>query len=305
MDNVCHTLVGAALGEAGLKRLSPRGSAALMIAANIPDLDALVFLTGTPSVSFRRGWTHGVLAQALLPVLLAGALVLFDRWRASRGVLRPRARPLPLLALCYIGVFSHLFLDYLNNYGIRLLMPFSGRWFYGDAVFIVDPWLWLVLGLGIAWARWRLSVRPARVALAAVCIYIAGMLWLAIAGRAVVLNAWTMAHGEAPRALMVGPVPVNPLQKQIIVDAGDHYETGSLHWWPRFVRFDPAVVAKNTDEPAAAEAREEPDVRAVLIWARFPYYVTSVSGGGTVVTLRDMRFGDRVGVATARVKTGF
>jgi inner membrane protein len=34
----------------------------------------------------------------------------------------------------------------VNNYGIRLLMPFDGRWFYGDALFIVDPWLWLILG---------------------------------------------------------------------------------------------------------------------------------------------------------------
>ena len=301
MDNVCHTLVGAALGEAGLKRLSPRGSAALMIAANIPDLDALVFLTGTPSVSFRRGWTHGVLALALLPVLLTGAIVLFDRWRATRGGTTRRARPLPLLALCYIGVFSHVFLDYLNNYGIRLLMPFSGRWFYGDAVFILDPWLWLVLAAGIAWARRRRSVRPARAALAVVCVYIAGMIWLAIAGRAVVLDAWTMAHGEAPRALMVGPVPVNPLQKQIIVDAGDHYERGSLHWWPRFVRFDVAVVAKNERGPEVARAREHPWVKAVLVWARFPCYAVERSAPGVRVTLRDLRFGDRIGLVSVTV----
>ena len=25
-------------------------------------------------------------------------------------------------------------------------MPFDGRWFYGDALFIVDPWVWLILG---------------------------------------------------------------------------------------------------------------------------------------------------------------
>ena len=37
-------------------------------------------------------------------------------------------------------------LDWLNTYGVRLLMPFDGRWFYGDALFIVDPWVWLLLG---------------------------------------------------------------------------------------------------------------------------------------------------------------
>ena len=32
-------------------------------------------------------------------------------------------------------------------------MPFDDRWFYGDALFIVDPWLWLVLGLPVVWAH--------------------------------------------------------------------------------------------------------------------------------------------------------
>ena len=47
--------------------------------------------------------------------------------------------PAALLALSYAGLLSHMFLDFLNSYGIRLLMPFSGRWFYGDSVFIIDP----------------------------------------------------------------------------------------------------------------------------------------------------------------------
>src|SRR5215510_3396949 len=59
MDNLCHTLVGAALGEAGLKRRTRFGNATLMIASNLPDVDVLVFASNTPPVAFRRGWTHG------------------------------------------------------------------------------------------------------------------------------------------------------------------------------------------------------------------------------------------------------
>ena len=36
-------------------------------------------------------------------------------------------------------------MDLLNSYGVRLLMPFSDRWFYGDALYIVDPFLYVVL----------------------------------------------------------------------------------------------------------------------------------------------------------------
>jgi inner membrane protein len=301
MDNVCHTLVGAAMGEAGLKRLTGYGNATLMIASNIPDLDALVFLTGVPSVSFRRGWTHGVLAQAVLPILLTGAVIWFDQWRSAKRGTAPTARAGPLLALCYIAVLVHVGLDFLNNYGIRLLMPFSGRWFYGDAVFIVDPWLWLMFGAGIAWARRRLTTTPARVALGVACIYIAGMLWLAASSRAVVLDAWRMAHGADPRALMVGPVPLNPLRKQIIVDVGSRYETGTLEWWPRRVRFDRETVPKNDEFIMAARARRNPRVQAVLVWTRFPYYEIRSSGDTAVVTLRDLRFGDAVGATRVEV----
>ena len=78
MDNVCHTLVGAALGRAGLNRTTRFGSSTLMIAANLPDIDVLVFATDLPSVAFRRGWTHGLLAQALLPLLLTLAVTAYS-----------------------------------------------------------------------------------------------------------------------------------------------------------------------------------------------------------------------------------
>ena len=161
MDNFCHTLVGAACGEAGLKHKTRFANATLMIAANLPDVDVLSFFTDTDPISFRRGWTHGVVAQLTLPIVFTGVMYAWGRLRPypPEGGLhtRPPLRVGWLLLLSYVGVYSHVFLDYLNNYGVRLLAPFDWRWFYGDAVFIVDPWLWLVLGTGVWLARRRLS----------------------------------------------------------------------------------------------------------------------------------------------------
>src|SRR5689334_1093408 len=108
MDNLCHTLVGAAMAEAGLKHRTRWGSVALMVAANLPDLDVLVFATATPPVSFRRGWTHGVLAQAILPWILTGAVMLVARLRARPGehVAGAPFRPLWMVGLGYLGVYS-------------------------------------------------------------------------------------------------------------------------------------------------------------------------------------------------------
>ncbi|HXG57146.1 MAG TPA: metal-dependent hydrolase [Vicinamibacterales bacterium] len=150
MDNVCHTLVGVAAARAGLNTKTRLATVTLAVAANLPDIDVLVFATDIPSVAFRRGWTHGPVAHVLLPIALAGVM-----WVVA-GRIRPASPHRSfrwLLALSFIGVGTHIFLDYLNNYGVRLLMPFSERWFYGDAVFIVDVWLWGMLGIGALLAR--------------------------------------------------------------------------------------------------------------------------------------------------------
>ena len=291
MDNVCHTLVGAAFGEAGLKRRTRYGAAALLISANIPDLDVLVFLTGATPVAFRRGITHGVVAQLLLPLLLTGVLMAVARLRPQRAEHDgPPLRPAWLFALGLAGVNSHVGLDWLNNYGVRLLTPFSWRWFYGDSVFIVDPWLWLVLGMGVRLARRRQVPVPARGALLFATCYLLVMVLSARAARGIVERVWRDTRGASPVALMVGPVPVSPFTRDVIVDAGDHYETGTFSWWTRSLTMYPGHVPKNADRPEVAAARTAPGVSAFLVWSRFPYWTIRAEGDRTRVSVFDMRF---------------
>jgi inner membrane protein len=299
MDNLCHTLVGAALGEAGLKRRTRFANATLMIASNLPDVDVLVFTTGTPSVAFRRGWTHGILADALLPPLLTGIILLIASRRSHRAERsgEPPLRPLQLLLLSYISVILHVLMDLLNTYGVRLLMPFSQHWFYGDVLFIIDPWLWIALGSGVWLARRRVAPNWARLALVVAGAYVAAMLVSARAARAEIIDRWQQVEGQPPRALMVGPLPVTPLQRQIIIDAGDRYETGTFTWQPRNVRFDAGAVRKNDSYPDVASALKAPNIRAFLVWARFPFWILEPVGGGTQVTVGDMRFNGGPGVA--------
>jgi inner membrane protein len=279
-------------------------------------VDVLVFATGIPSVAFRRGWTHGVLAQALLPVAFAAVMYGIGRVRSAQALRHTPEAPgrlsggaalqgcdfRALLLLSYVGVLSHVALDLLNNYGVRLLMPFSGRWFYGDSVFIVDVWLWLTLGLGVWLARRRGRVQPARASLVVATAYIAALVTSAALARQFVVERWRAEHGTGPRSLMVGPMPITPFRRTVIVDAGDHYRTGTFDWLPRGVAFDPAPVPKRDDEPAVDAARRTNErIRAVLVWARFPYYQLEPGPGGIAVTLRDLRFGGRVGGVRAVV----
>lgn len=97
--------------------------------------------------------THGVLAMVILPILLTGIMLAFDRFiRLKKHPHKKPAKPIALLALAYLGTLSHPFLDWLNTYGVRLLMPFDTSWFYGDTLFIIDPWVWLLMGASVVYA---------------------------------------------------------------------------------------------------------------------------------------------------------
>jgi inner membrane protein len=146
MDPVTHTLVGASLAATRLGARTRYAAPALVIGANLPDVDVLSYFAGGDfALGFRRGWTHGVLALVVLPALLALVFLLWERLRRDRGGAN---RPLAvgwLFGLCYLATLTHPVLDWLNTYGMRWWMPFSDKWYYGDSVFIMDPWLWLIL----------------------------------------------------------------------------------------------------------------------------------------------------------------
>ena len=157
VDPIAHTLVGATLAESGLKRHTPLATAALVLGANAPDIDILAQIGGADAgLALRRGHTHGVLAMLALPLVLTGLLLAWDRGvRLRRHPERPPAGARPLLLLTLGATLTHPLLDWLNTYGVRLLMPFDGRWFYGDSLFIVDPWLWLLMAAAVVLAHSR------------------------------------------------------------------------------------------------------------------------------------------------------
>jgi len=80
MDPIAHSLVGACLSETRLQRLSALATPRLVLAANAPDIDIISTAAGRDfSLGFRRGWTHGVFAMAVLPLALAALILLADR----------------------------------------------------------------------------------------------------------------------------------------------------------------------------------------------------------------------------------
>ena len=294
MDNVCHTLVGAALAEAGLKRRTALGAATLMIGANLPDIDVLAVPFGH-GVDFRRGWTHGVPALVVLPFVLTAIMLAWDRWVAAPRALRvgsERSRgavPRELLLLSLISILTHPTLDWMNEYGMRWLMPFSGRWFYGDTLFIVDPLLWAALGLGVALAR-RAGPRAAGAALATAAVYVVAMLALGGASRRIARRELAVQGFEPNSRLMVSASFANPLRRRVLLDQGGRYHFGMLYLGSPSRLAMSRVIETNASTPAAIEAAATPDGRRFLVWSRFPFYVIELQAEGRLVRIADARY---------------
>ncbi|MBN8499863.1 MAG: metal-dependent hydrolase [Sphingomonadales bacterium] len=293
MDNLTHSLIGAALGQAGLKRKTGLAMPALILAANIPDIDAGCVVYGLESLAMRRGITHGPIAMVLLPVLLACLLTWFDRWQTRRGK-RPEGRaPIRfgwLLALCYIGTLSHPLFDWFNNYGVRLLEPFSHQWFYGDTLFIIDIWILVALGVGV-WRSLRAErsgridwTRPARIALGVVACYVGANMAISRAAVAAVRAAEPQVDMAVANA-----VPILFWQREVLWRSDDGFY-GTVHCDLTACQRYPRVIRKTgMEDPRIAEwAKGDPAAQAFLFWTRMPI----ARQGQSSIVLSDQRFMD-------------
>jgi inner membrane protein len=123
-------------------------------------------------------------------------LALAVRWieKRARGFVPPGTS----IAAIAIACLSHPALDLLNSYGIRPWLPLDEEWVYGDTLFIVDPWLWVLFGGASALAGPRSSLGTLLLAATA-----AGASWVVFgSGRASPGVQWTWAISVGAVALL-------------------------------------------------------------------------------------------------------
>jgi len=176
LDNITHTLAGLAMVRTGLGRRTRYGAAALVLGSNIPDVDIVTALAGRLAfIDAHRGLSHSLVGGCALAALVGTGLWALGRRRpqGEADAAAPRVHLGRLIGLALLAVLLHLGFDTLNDYGIRLLLPFLDRWYYGDIIFVVDPWFWLLLGAGahlalkkgvvhesLAWGGWAVLSIP-------------------------------------------------------------------------------------------------------------------------------------------------
>lgn len=295
MDNLTHSLVGALIGQMGLKRKTGLAMPTLIIAANIPDIDAVAtLLGGHQHLAIRRGITHGPIAMLILPLLLWAIMLWFDRWQTRRGTRPDKRLPVHkgwLLALAYIGCLSHPLFDWFNSYGIRLLEPFSSQWFYGDTLFIIDVWIWAMLGCGV-WLSLRRERREQPKPRAPATVAMVGLGAYVIMNIGISLEAVAETRRIVPQATVIvaNPVPFRFWKREVLVRTDSLY--GSF--W-----FVPLLALKGQKGPQPLRiskssmyelSKHDDHARAFLFWSRMPIGELRGIRSDQKIEISDQRF---------------
>jgi inner membrane protein len=147
MDNLTHSLIGLAASKAGLEKLSPGATSLCILAANVPDSDIVTLIGGRWNyLHHHRGITHSILGAIVLGLILPLIFYFSDRLIARIRARQPVVKWKGLMIASLLVIATHPFMDWTNNYGIRPFLPWSSQWVYGDFIFIIDPFLWMILG---------------------------------------------------------------------------------------------------------------------------------------------------------------
>jgi inner membrane protein len=297
MDPLTHSATGLLLGRAGLNRYCPHAPWILLLAANAPDIDIVTALGGSLNyLNYHRHLTHslaGVPVMAFLPLLAVRPFIRGDfHWRAA-------------YAISLVAVASHLLLDWTNAYGIRFLLPFSGRWFHLDFTSVVDLWIWAILLLAFAapalvgLVNSEIGVRGtsaqrgfAVFALLSLAFYNGGR--GVLHARAAATLESRMYNGGLPRRVAALPGPGNPLIWRGLVETPDFY---SVQDFSLLDEFDPArgtILYKADPSPAVSAANRTAVFRDFFNFSLYPLERTlplAQPEGATQVEAEDLRFG--------------
>jgi len=298
VDNLTHLLTGYFMSRAGLNRLTPRATAILLISTNIPDIDIVALAGGGINyLHWHRYWTHALVVAPLLALATVIIVRLFGR------------KPLPWFAatfVAFLGVVSHLLLDWTNQYGIRLLLPFSGERYRLDNAMLFDLWIYAFFAVCLfapllgRLVGGEIGARPkpssgqgwAILALVFLCLYFAGR--GVIHGRLVeVLNART-SDGSEPIRVAAFPRSSSPFVWSGVVETSSAWHVYTMN--ALVGTFDPEsgrTLYKPEKNAAIEAAAETPAFREFAQFALFPLWQavpSSEAENGTQVDLIDLRF---------------
>ena len=287
LEPVTHFMTGALIGRAGFNRRTAYATFASVLAAEAADIDVFWSMASpADALRYHRGITHTIWASPVLAAAVCGVVWLMEKllswWQLRR---HPQATRKPigwlwLYASAFVATLSHLFLDWTNNYGIRLLYPFDRHWRAGSIVFIVEP---LELALLLAALLFPALLGLVEGEIGARRKHPRGQLWALVAlvgmaclielrwaehRRALHLVEQTQIAQEPVTRTALEPYPLNPFRWHLIAETPSTYVTGEINTLSGAIDGDPErnSIPKPRITPAIVAARQSDYGQAYTDW---------------------------------------
>ncbi len=156
MDNITHTAIGALFTEVVYHSIKKKPKDSLKFrrnlhilsafSSNFPDFDLLLQLVDSSWLGYiinHRGYTHTILG-AFIEFLFIFLLFKFIFKKSL-----PVKALSPIILVILFGVFSHICLDFMNSYGVHPFWPINNEWFYGDLLYITEPFLLIIISTSL------------------------------------------------------------------------------------------------------------------------------------------------------------
>src|SRR5258708_21872402 len=300
MEPVTHALASIALSRAGLNKITRAATPMLLVSGLAADMDWVTRLGG--AATFLRG--HRTVTDSLMGTLAIAAIVAVAAWLLGQKYPKLTVGIFAALGISAIGAGVHLFLDLLNGYGVKLLWPFSAKWYAWDLADAVDSWILFFLLVGLLVPElFRLVLeeigskpkrhgcqRGAIVGLVFVVMVIAGR--VLAHRRAIALLDSREYRGQTPLVVAAFPKPSNPLLWSGVVETDNSVINLEVPLGPGR-EFDPELADVHFKPDASVTLKNAvgtPTASEFLNFARFPLASVRPEGDGFQVRLRDMRF---------------
>lgn len=284
MDTGSHLLFGATL--TGLAFLDPAVSgspdlahallAAAMIGSHAPDFDTVVRLKSyNHYIRYHRGITHSLPAMLIWPAVISVPLAFLFGVPGSVHV---------LYFWSMLAVMFHVFLDWLNAYGVQIFRPFDKQWRHLDVLPLFDPFLFaLHVGGLLLWLWAGLSPGPL---FSAIYLMTFGYIGLRMHHHNRMVRR-VKAH-FAPRHAAVQLVPSLVWYKwQFLLETEEEYCTGTFNRGAVNLR---NAYKKERSHPAAQATLDAEGVKAFLHFAERVHVNITERQDGFLVQWRDVRF---------------
>ena len=166
MEPITHFLTGACIGRAGFNRKTACATVVATLAAEAADLDVFWGIRGpVEELKHHRGITHTFLGAPFVALVIVAISRRLLYLAPARPPASPNVDSIPASPACrrlrwgwlyltaLVAAFSHILLDWTNNYGVRPFFPFNPRWYEGSFMFIAEPVLWgiFLIALVLPW----------------------------------------------------------------------------------------------------------------------------------------------------------